>query len=154
MIYKSGKSDSLQDCRRRRRAAVIPAVAAATIAATTIVVQLSLPPCAVSGDASHAERVKEHTHSGITLPLHLHAHLHLRVCMNKLYRPDIGTRPPLVPFLYAASPRQRTSAPLDFPRTGHIRECEPLFVHLVRLRASDRHLARPGTTGQEPLDVV
>ena len=99
--------------------------------------------------------MKEHTHSGITLPLHLHAHLHLRVCMNMLYRPDIGaTRPPLVPFLYAASPRQRTSAPLDFPRTGHIRECEPLFVHLVRLRASDRHLARPGTTGQEPLDVV
>ena len=37
--------------------------------------------------------MKEHTHSGITLPLHLHAHLHLRVCMNKLYRHDIGTIP-------------------------------------------------------------
>ena len=60
MIYKSGKSDSLQDCRRRRRAAVIPAVAAATIAATTIVVQLSL--CAVRRRltcASHAERMKD-----------------------------------------------------------------------------------------------
>eukprot|EP00964_Phaeocystis_antarctica_P017900 scaffold9941_cov42-Phaeocystis_antarctica.AAC.3 len=104
-----------------------------------------------------------HTQWHHPAPLHLHAHLHLRMCMNMymcmhmhmcmLYRPDTGTRPPLVPFLYAA-PRQTTSAPLDFPRTGHIRECEPLFVHLVRLRASDRHLARPGTTGQEPLDVV
>ena len=49
---------------------------------------------------------------------------------------------------------QETRVPLDFPPTGHIRECEPLFVHLVRLRASDRHLAWPGTTGQEPADVV
>ena len=50
--------------------------------------------------------------------------------------------------------RERPAQTLDFPSTGHIREREPLFVHLVRLRGRDRHFAWPGTTGHEPAHVV
>ena len=111
---------------------------------------------------SRAVCERSHTHSGLTLPLHVHVGVHERVhvCMNiptpisTSFRAHchwfpIGSHDS--PFFYKRHP---TRVPLDFPPTGHIRECEPLFVHLVRLRASDRHLAWPGTTGQEPADVV
>jgi len=130
-------------------------------------VQKSAWPCKVQEflgqvykAVSRAVCERSHTHSGLTLPLHVHVGVHERVhvCMN-IPRPmttsfrahwfPIGSHDS--PFSYK---RHTTRVPLDFPPTGHIRECEPLFVHLVRLRASDRHLAWPGTTGQEPADVV
>ena len=58
------------------------------------------------------------------------------------------------PTILSVHKRERRAQTLDFPSTGHIREREPLFVHLIRLRGSDRHFAWPGTTGHEPADVV